>query len=339
MSYASLRGLEKRFGATAVFSGIDLDIERGEMCVLVGPSGCGKTTLLRAVAGLTPQDSGSISIDGRDVSTVAAQHRGVGMVFQNYALFPNMNVEQNLSFGLEHQRLPGSEVKARVAAMIELMGLGPRAKARPSALSGGQKQRVALARALVMQPQLLLLDEPMSALDAKMRKRLREELKRLQAEIGFTAIFVTHDQEEALVLGDRIAVMHEGRFSQVGTASDIYNRPASRAVAEFIGEFNVLDPNEIQAAFGRAEAKIWAIHPESITLHAELPAARCEGQICGRATVTGRRLLGSIVRYVLASGGVQLKADQLNRPSRNLFEIGQSVSFVIESDDVRCLDG
>ena len=311
MSFVSLRGLEKRFGSTIVFSGIDLDIERGEMCVLVGPSGCGKTTLLRAVAGLTSQDRGSISIAGRDVSNTAAQHRGVGMVFQNYALFPNMNVEQNLSFGLEHQRLPAAEVKSRVAAMVELMGLGPRSKARPSALSGGQRQRVALARALVMRPQLLLLDEPMSALDAKMRKRLREELKRLQAEIAFTAIFVTHDQEEALVLGDRIAVMHEGRFSQVGTASDIYNRPASRAVAEFIGEFNVLSPHEIDDVFQRTSKSTWAIHPESIVLHCDL-ASSSENRISGQATVVARGC--SDDRAVRPAGGsVQLKADQLNK--------------------------
>jgi putative spermidine/putrescine transport system ATP-binding protein len=338
MSFVSLRGLEKRFGSTIVFSGIDLDIERGEMCVLVGPSGCGKTTLLRAVAGLTSQDRGSISIDGRDVSNMAAQHRGVGMVFQNYALFPNMNVEQNLSFGLEHQRLPANEVKSRVAAMVELMGLGPRSKARPSALSGGQRQRVALARALVMRPKLLLLDEPMSALDAKMRKRLREELKRLQAEIAFTAIFVTHDQEEALVLGDRIAVMHEGRFSQVGTASDIYNRPASRAVAEFIGEFNVLGPHEIDDVFQRTSTSTWAIHPESIMLHCDLSVSSSENRMSGQATVVARRLLGSIVRYVLQSGSVQLKADQLNKPSQDLIEVGQAVTFAIDSDDVRHLD-
>jgi putative spermidine/putrescine transport system ATP-binding protein len=338
MSFVSLRGLDKHFGQTAVFTGIDLDIERGEMCVLVGPSGCGKTTLLRAVAGLTVQDRGSISIAGRDVSRTPPQHRGVGMVFQNYALFPNMNVEQNLSFGLVHQKLPKAEIRSRVAAMVELMGLGPRAKARPTALSGGQKQRVALARALIMQPQLLLLDEPMSALDAKMRKRLREDLKRLQAEIGFTAIFVTHDQEEALVLGDRIAVMHEGRFSQVGTAAEIYNRPASRAVAEFIGEFNVLDQAAVRAAFGCDAASAWALHPESVTVQADRPRDTGPATIVTQAVVTDRKLLGSTVRYQVVAGGIVLKSDQLNRPSRTVFEPGQAVCLVIERADVRELD-
>jgi putative spermidine/putrescine transport system ATP-binding protein len=189
-----------------------------------------------------------------------------------------------------------------------------------------------------MQPQLLLLDEPMSALDAKMRKRLREDLKRLQAEIGFTAIFVTHDQEEALVLGDRIAVMHEGRFSQVGTATEIYNRPASRAVAEFIGEFNVLDQAMVRAAFGRDTAKAWALHPESIAVHAATPDDAATEKIVAKAVVTDRKLLGSTVRYQLAIGGINLKSDQLNKPSRALFEPGQSVCLVIDREDVRDLD-
>ena len=179
MSYVEIHGLSKRFGSTPVFEGIDLAVEHGSICVLVGPSGCGKTTLLRAVAGLARQDRGTIVIDGKDVSALEPNHRGVGMVFQHYALFPNMTVEENLAFGLEQQRLPTAEIARKVSGMIELMELGPRARARPQTLSGGQKQRVALARALVLEPKLLLLDEPLSALDAQIRKRLRDELKRL----------------------------------------------------------------------------------------------------------------------------------------------------------------
>src|SRR3954454_22575685 len=242
MSFVVATRLAKSSDKTPVSTDIDLTIARGEMCVLVGPSGCGKTTLLRAVAGLTAPDRGRIEIDGVDVTDIPSQRRGVGMVFQHYALFPNLTVEQNLAFGLEHQKRSGVEIKRMVAEMIALVGLEDRAKARPQALSGGQKQRVALARALVTEPKLILFDEPMSALDAEIRKRLRIELKRLQKRLGFTGPFVTPDQEEALVIGDRIAVMREGRFEQTGTPIEIYNKPASRAVARFIGDFNVLEP-------------------------------------------------------------------------------------------------
>ena len=252
MSYVEIRKLTKRFDGTMVFEDIDLDVEQGRICVLVGPSGCGKTTLLRAVAGLTRPDSGHIMIDGRDVTHVEAKHRGVGMVFQHYALFPNMTVEQNLAFGLEQKKLARPEIAKKVAAVIELMGLGPRAKAKPAALSGGQKQRVALARALVLEPKLLLLDEPLSALDAQIRKRLRDELKRLQQDVGFTAIFVTHDQEEAMMLGDQVAIMQQGRFAQIGAPAEIYNRPASLAVANFIGDFNILEPKAVERLFALA---------------------------------------------------------------------------------------
>ena len=264
MSYVEIRGLSKRFGETTVFEDIDLDVDEGKICVLVGPSGCGKTTLLRAVAGLATSDKGAISIDGRDVTAVEAKHRGVGMVFQHYALFPNMTVEQNLAFGLQQKKLPKAEIADRVAAIIKVMGLEPRAKARPAELSGGQRQRVALARALVLQPKLLLLDEPLSALDAQIRKRLRDELKRLQQEFGFTAIFVTHDQEEAMMLGDVVAIMQSGQFSQIGPPAEIYNRPASLAVAEFIGDFNIFEPSFVKNIFNRLTKFPWAIRPEAI---------------------------------------------------------------------------
>lgn len=180
MSYVEIRSLSKSFDVTPVFTDIDLDVAQGQICVLVGPSGCGKTTLLRAIAGLATPDGGSICIDGRDVTGVEAKNRGVGMVFQHYALFPNMTVEQNLAFGLQQKKMSAGEISQKVSAMIGLMGLESRAGARPAALSGGQRQRVALARALVLEPKLLLLDEPLSALDAQIRKRLRDELKKLQ---------------------------------------------------------------------------------------------------------------------------------------------------------------
>jgi putative spermidine/putrescine transport system ATP-binding protein len=332
MSFVVVSQLGKAFGAMPVFDGIDLTIARGEMCVLVGPSGCGKTTLLRAVAGLTAPDRGRIEIDGIDVTQVPPQRRGVGMVFQHYALFPNLTVEQNLAFGLEHQKRSRPEIKRLVAEMIALVGLEDRAKARPHALSGGQKQRVALARALVTEPKLILFDEPMSALDAEIRKRLRIELKRLQKKLGFTGLFVTHDQEEALVIGDRIAVMREGRFEQIGTPIEIYNAPASRAVARFIGDFNVLEPTEIAALFQQRSDQAWAIHPEAITL-----GEPRHGDLAAPARVVAVRLLGSIVRYELEAAGLALKADALNRPDVTPLAEGAATTLSVAPHNLRVL--
>jgi putative spermidine/putrescine transport system ATP-binding protein len=335
VSFVEIRGLTKRFGNTGVFEDIDLDIERGEMCVLVGPSGCGKTTLLRTIAGLAAPDAGMLAINGRDVTALPPKARGIGMVMQHYALFPNMTVEQNLAFGLQQQGRPRDEVRRRVAAMIELMDLGARARARPAALSGGQKQRVALARALVLAPDLLLLDEPMSALDAQIRKRLRDELKRLQREVGFTAVLVTHDQEEALEVGDRIAVMQRGRLAQVGGPHEVYGRPASEAVAAFIGDFNILPPASIERVFRHRPRSSWAIHPEALEiLGAGAPAS---GAQCfeAEATVTGVKMLGAIVRYTVESGAVPLKLDQLNRPSARPLAVGSLVRLRLAAADVR----
>jgi putative spermidine/putrescine transport system ATP-binding protein len=331
MSYVEIRKLAKRFDGTMVFEDIDLDVEQGRICVLVGPSGCGKTTLLRAVAGLTRPDSGAIRLDGRDVTQVEGKHRGVGMVFQHYALFPNMTVEQNLSFGLEQKRLSRSEIAKKVAAIIELMGLGPRAKARPAALSGGQKQRVALARALVLEPKLLLLDEPLSALDAQIRKRLRDELKRLQQNVGFTAIFVTHDQEEAMMLGDSVAIMQQGRFAQIGAPAEIYNRPASLAVANFIGDFNILEPEAVLQLFALKPNHAWAIRPEAFDI---LPAGgagakHANGSLATEVTVTAVQVLGAMVRHFTRSGDITLKVDALNKPGAPSFHIGEKCEIHI----------
>jgi len=333
VSFIVLDGLAKAYDAHPVFEGINLSIARGEMCVLVGPSGCGKTTLLRAVAGLAAADRGRILIDGADMTDVPPQKRGIGMVFQQYALFPNLTVTQNLAFGLEQQKRSKADIKRRVGEMIELVGLEDRAQAKPGALSGGQKQRVALARALITEPKLLLLDEPMSALDAQIRKRLREEFKRLQKSLGFTGLFVTHDQEEALVIGDHIAVMRAGRFEQVGTPLDIYNAPATRAVARFIGDFNVLEPEQIQHVFGRKVDCAWAIHPEALTF----AEAATGGGPTTTARITGVRLLGSIIRYELDAAGIGLKADALNRPDIIPFREGLSVGVAIAEQNIRKL--
>ncbi|MEI6799891.1 MAG: ABC transporter ATP-binding protein [Pseudomonadota bacterium] len=333
MSFVQIRDLSKKFGETAVFADIAMTIEQGEVCVLVGPSGCGKTTLLRVMAGLAQPDTGSIRIAGRDVLGLAPHQRGIAMVFQNYALFPNMTVAQNISFALEQQGKRGADLAQRVAAMIDLMELGPRANARPAALSGGQKQRVALARALALEPQLLLLDEPLSALDAQIRKRLQVEFKRLQARIGFTAVFVTHDQEEALILGDRIAVMQSGRILQSGAPHEVYGAPASRAVAGFIGNINILEPQTVRHVFGQTTQDAWALHPETISLSPTPDAAK----ITAQGEITDRLPLGSTVRYSVLVQDVSLSVDVLSRPSLPPLAMGTRVFVEVNPADVRLL--
>ena len=230
-------GIKKRFGTFEALAGIDLDIRKGEFVCLLGPSGCGKTTLLRILAGLEAQDAGTLHLEGRDIGRLPPAKRDYGIVFQSYALFPNLNVAANVGYGL---RLPRDARERRIAELLDLVGLPGSAAKYPAQLSGGQQQRVALARALATSPSLLLLDEPLSALDAQVREHLRRELRELQQRLGVTTLMVTHDQEEALALGDTIAVMSHGRLEQVGTPEQVYREPATRFVADFVGRANWL---------------------------------------------------------------------------------------------------
>jgi iron(III) transport system ATP-binding protein len=239
--HLSIRNVSKRFDKFTALKDVSLDIKRGEFVCFLGPSGCGKTTLLRAVAGLDLQDEGQISIGGRDVSRAPPAARDFGIVFQSYALFPNLTVADNVGFGLVNQRKGASEVRKRVDDLLAMVGLPDQGKKYPVQLSGGQQQRVALARALATSPSLLLLDEPLSALDARVRLHLRDELKSLQRRLGVTTIMVTHDQDEALGLADRMVVMNQGVIEQVGTPADIYNDPATAFVADFVGTMNFVD--------------------------------------------------------------------------------------------------
>ncbi len=236
----TMEGVTKRFGATTAVDRVDLRIEPGELFFLLGPSGCGKTTLLRSIAGFATPDEGRIFLDGVDVTGLPPHRRDTGMVFQSYALWPHLTLAQNVAFGLEMRRRPRHEVRSRVRAALELVRMADRADARPNQLSGGQQQRIALARALVVEPRCLLLDEPLSNLDAKLRLEMRTEIRRICKQAGLTSVYVTHDQKEALSIADRIAVLRDGRVMQVGTPLEIYRRPASVFVAEFIGEANVL---------------------------------------------------------------------------------------------------
>jgi len=281
--YLSIRSLSKRFEKFTALDSVDLDIAEGEFVSILGPSGCGKTTLLRAVAGLDVQTSGSVHQAGRDISNLPVSGRDFGIVFQSYALFPNLTIAANVGYGLKSARFKSHEIEKRVTELLNLVGLADQAKKYPAQLSGGQQQRVALARALALSPGLLLLDEPLSALDARVRARLRGEIRDLQRRLGITTIMVTHDQEEALTMSDRVVVMSKGRIEQIGTPDEIYGRPASAFVADFVGRMNFIPGNllsdrmvEVKGAkldftesigIGQGSAVTVCIRPEDVVLH------------------------------------------------------------------------
>ncbi|MGE0798602.1 MAG: ABC transporter ATP-binding protein [Lautropia sp.] len=240
-SLLSLEGIVKRYGATTAVGPIDLDVRHGEFLTLLGPSGCGKTTTLQLIAGLLVATAGRVRLDGRDLTDVAPSGRDMGVVFQNYALFPHKTVFDNVAFGLRMRRLPRPQIRERVSRMLQTVGLPGVEQRMPEQLSGGQRQRVALARALVIEPKVLLLDEPLSNLDAVLRKRMRHEIRDLQRRLGITTIFVTHDQDEAFEMSDRVALLNKGRIEQIGSPEQLYDAPATRFVAQFIGDPNLLE--------------------------------------------------------------------------------------------------
>lgn len=323
--YLSAQGLTKRFGQTTVVDAVDFQVAASEFLCVLGPSGCGKTTLLRLIAGFERADAGRLAQAGRDITDLPPEARDYGIVFQSYALFPNRTVAGNIGFGLESIGSPRAERAARVAELLALVGLQDHAEKYPNQLSGGQQQRVALARAMALSPGLLLLDEPLSALDANVRAHLRDELRALQKRVGVTALMVTHDQQEALSIADRIIVMNRGRIEQAGTPTEVYERPANLFVAKFLGDMNALPVSEAQGADLRAGGLSLSLEsaPESLPEAAHVcirPAAVIVGEAAVgaansfQARVTKLTFMGDLIRLSLAPAsasltGVELEAD------------------------------
>lgn len=330
MSFIEINNLRKSFGATEVLHGLNLRIARGQLAALLGPSGCGKSTLLRAIAGLNSIDEGEIIIDGKRVDGLAPKDRGLGMVFQHYALFPNMNVLDNVKFGLEMKGVDKKTRDTEAKKMIDLVGLTGKEDAYPANLSGGQQQRVALARSLVTKPDVLLLDEPLSALDAQIRVQLRGLIKSLQAELGITVILVTHDQEEAMSMSDYIFVMNQGHIVQEGSPTYIYRHPQSEFATRFIGDYNLFTKEEAAAmgAVDHADYSYVAIRPEVLSLEAIDDAYAYEGKVIRTS------MRGSIYRlYIELDGKKMLKLDQLNR-SANMRRVGDKVTVYMPKSEI-----
>ena len=303
--FLSLRNISKRFGSVLALGGVSLDIDEGEFVCFLGPSGCGKTTLLRVIAGLEMPESGEVTLNGASLIDVPARLRNFGIVFQSYSLFPNMSVARNIGYGLECRKWPKDAIGPRVAEVLALVHLGDQAEKYPHQLSGGQQQRVALARALAPKPTVLLLDEPLSALDAKVREDLRAEIKDLQTALRVTTVMVTHDQHEAMEMADRIVVMHAGVIEQIGRAVDLYDQPINRFVAEFIGRMNLVTMSRLAAGIGVTDVdgdRVIGIRPEHIELiDAGTPAADV---LVGR--IEKCVFLGSITRITLVMGDQRL---------------------------------
>lgn len=354
-----LESVTKCFGAVVAVDGLSLRIQRGEFFVLLGPSGCGKTTLLRLVAGLELPDAGVVRLGDRDMVDLPAHRRPVNTVFQSYALFPHLNVRENVGFGLRMKKVPRAQREPRVNDVMSLVQIAPLADRRPGQLSGGEKQRVALARAIVNEPQVLLLDEPLGALDLQLRKQLQLDLHALQRRLGMTFLYVTHDQQEALVLADCVAVMNRGRIEQLGSAAEVYERPRTRFVAQFIGSCNLLtgvictrgergvtvatelgemavQPSATQTAKPVGTACSLAVRPEKLQVR---PRAEGSGFNLIQARVRDRVYAGSATQYELEAQGTVLRAWVLNlHLHSSALEPGQAVSVFIPPEALVVLE-
>lgn len=313
-SYLELRGIRKTFGESIVLNNVDLTIREGELVTLLGPSGCGKSTLLRCIAGLEGLDSGRIQLGEKNLENLPPRSREVGMVFQSYALFPNLSVLENIEYGLKMRGVAKVDRIKRCEELLGLVDLEDKRAAYPQQLSGGQQQRVALARSLAVEPKVLLLDEPLSALDAKIRKNLRGEIREIQKRLRMTTIFVTHDQEEALTMSDRICIMNYGRIVQEGTPEQLYSTPRTEFVARFMGSYNVLSRNEAVRLFGEKVglAESFALRPESVKVLPERSEPPTDGRRIVQGTIDSVNVLGNVIRYSADVAGTKLTIDILN---------------------------
>ena len=351
-----VENVDLSYGENHVLKNVSLDISPGDLFAFLGPSGCGKTTLLRLIAGFNKADRGRILLDGADITALPPWKRDVGMVFQSYALWPHLTVARNVAFGLEERRVPRAEIERRVAAALEMVGLDGLSKRRPSELSGGQQQRVALARTIVVEPKVLLLDEPLSNLDAKLRVEVRRELRELQKRLGITTIFVTHDQEEANTICDRIAVMNEGRVEQVGTPIELYEHPANLFVAGFLGTANIIDGALIgdgqgvaYAVAGNARIALppaaripvsgkMMFRPQSVALSPATDVVPNLHAATFQARITHREFLGATIRYGLITGRQEVLVDLPFKPGDKLHEIGATVAAAVPAKAVLWLN-
>src|SRR5258706_12145970 len=337
-----MEGLSRRYGPVVALDGLDLTVQAGELVALLGPSGCGKTTTLRLLAGLEDADAGQITVAGKDITRVSAAKRDMGMVFQAYSLFPHMTVRQNVAFGLRLRKVGTAQRDKRAIEMLDLVGLSTQADRYPHQISGGQQQRVALARALAIEPQVLLLDEPLSALDAKVRAQLRDQIRRIQLEVGITTLFVTHDQEEALAIADRVGVMRNGRIEQLAPPTEVYSRPATSFVAEFVGLTNRLAGTvsgstvtvrgrdlplvDLSTPAGPVTA---LVRPEAVTLASDSSGE--SGPLVG--TVIASTFLGATSRVTVDLGDTTILA-QLSTADATKLPAGSRVSLTIRPDPV-----
>ncbi|TXI05634.1 MAG: ABC transporter ATP-binding protein [Rhizobium sp.] len=348
MAFLELTHIKKSFGDVHVVHDFNMNIEKGEFISFLGPSGCGKTTVLRMIAGFETPTAGTLTINGKDQRALKPNQRNIGMVFQAYALFPNMTVHDNVAFGLKVAGMAKPEIDKRVKEMLSLIKLDHLAGRYPYQMSGGQQQRVALARAIAVKPQVLLLDEPLSALDAKIRISLREEIRAIQQQLGITTVFVTHDQEEALSISDRIVVMNAGRADQIGTPFEIYNTPATRFVASFVGTLNLIegkvvdpDSNRIMigdqgvtlkqsvTAYKPGDTVSLALRPEAGSL-----AESAKGDTALTGEVSSAHFLGSVIRTRMNVAGNTISFDMFNSPGMMPPSVGEKVTLRFASSDL-----
>ncbi|WP_404467319.1 ABC transporter ATP-binding protein [Planococcus rifietoensis] len=330
MSYVQIENLQKTYGASTVLSSIDMSIEKGEFVTLLGPSGCGKSTILRIIAGLTDATFGEVKVEDKNMEKVPPKKREIGMVFQSYALFPNMTVYENVAFGLKINKVPAAEIEEKVREILEVVHLSEKDTAYPHELSGGQQQRVALARALIVKPKVLLLDEPLSALDAQIRKKLQADLRAIQMKLGMTMILVTHDQEEAMAVSDKIFVMNKGEIAQWGTPTEIYTKPKTEFIANFIGHYNVFGKVELEELVGETVAKEGsklAVRPEAISFAGNAADYRL------KAVAQKSVMSGNVIRTVFQAGNRKFSVEQLHHRGQAI-EVGKQYDCYISPEDV-----